>query len=301
MRRKTSEQFIREAVALHGSKFDYSKVFYQSTNKRVLIKCNSCKDEFYQFPLNHLRGAGCANCAGSKKMGKNKFINRSRKVHGDKYSYDLVMYKNNRTHVKISCKKCQSLFNQNPDNHLAGNGCPKCFGKMKSNTSDFINKSKNIHGDLYDYRETVYTKAHDKVIIICKKCNEKFQQSATDHLSGKGCKNCKKSRGEDLIERFLIRKEISYEKQKTFPGCRYKKALQFDFYLPSFELCIEYDGIQHFKSVEFFGGDNGLKETQKRDSIKNEFCKKTGIKLVRVSYDSLDTLECILNKELDNE
>ena len=75
------------------------------------------------------------------------------------------------------------------------------------------------------------------------------------------------------------------KKKKTFKGCKSKKLLQFDFYLPKYNILIEYDGIQHYKPVGFFGGKKEFKETQMRDNIKNKYCKDNNINLIRIRYD----------------
>ena len=79
--------------------------------------------------------------------------------------------------------------------------------------------------------------------------------------------------------------KISYKMEYTFNDCKYKKLLRFDFYLPDYNCCIEYDGEQHFKESTFFRED--LKEIQKRDNIKNEYCKQNDIKLIRIPYTDL--------------
>ena len=101
---------------------------------------------------------------------------------------------------------------------------------------------------------------------------------------------------------------INFVQEYRFEDCRYKLPLRFDFYIPEHNLCIEYDGIQHFKSFEFFGGEDKLKITQMRDEIKNDYCKKNGINLIRISYNELvGDAENILDdefkrlRELNNE
>lgn len=89
---------------------------------------------------------------------------------------------------------------------------------------------------------------------------------------------------------FLNENNITYEFQKKFIDCLNKKTnkhLKFDFYLPKYSICIEYDGIQHSMPVKFFGGIKKFKELQKRDEIKNDFCIKNNIKLIRIKYDEL--------------
>ena len=93
------------------------------------------------------------------------------------------------------------------------------------------------------------------------------------------------SKGVKKIIKILDDEKISYKMEHTFNDCKYKKLLRFDFYLPDYNCCIEYDGEQHFKESTFFRED--LKEIQKRDNIKNEYCKQNDIKLIRIPYTDL--------------
>ena len=114
-----------------------------------------------------------------------------------------------------------------------------------------------------------------------------------------GCSH--KSNGEQRIENFLLSKKILYEREKAFADCKSNYKLRFDFYLPDYNCCIEYDGKQHFEPVEYFGGLEKFKETQKHDFIKNQYCEQKQTKLIRISYTSYNDIETILLKEILNE
>ena len=91
---------------------------------------------------------------------------------------------------------------------------------------------------------------------------------------------------------------MKYVPQKKFEGCKDKDYLKFDFYIPDLNTCIEFDGIQHYESFNFFGGESGLKDTQRRDSIKNDFCYKNNIYLIRIPYKDFNKMEIIIKKKL---
>jgi len=128
-----------------------------------------------------------------KKTTK-KFINESKKIHGDRYDYSKVVYVRNNDKVIIVCPK-HGEFYKTPVHHLNRNqGCPKCknieFGLSQLKTNEeFINESKKIHGDRYNYSKVKYSGNKNKVIIICPKHGE-FQQIPDNHIKGKGCKYC---------------------------------------------------------------------------------------------------------------
>jgi len=120
-----------------------------------------------------------------------------------------------------------------------------------------------------------------------------------DHLSKKsGCPKCKLSKGELKIEEFLKSKKIEYIPQYKFDDCKYIRDLVFDFYLPKENICIEYDGILHFKCVDFFGGEDNLTKTKIRDKIKTQYCKINKINLIRIKFNQFDNIDEILNKKI---
>lgn len=134
-RRKTREEFISDAIEVHGDKYDYSKVEYVNGTKNVIIVCPE-HGEFNQSPKQHLKGCGCRHCASIKngektKLSKDEFIKRSISVHGYKYDYSNVNYINSYTKVEICCPD-HGAFLQIPVNHMRGLGCPLCsINKVK--------------------------------------------------------------------------------------------------------------------------------------------------------------------------
>lgn len=105
------------------------------------------------------------------------------------------------------------------------------------------------------------------------------------HTTSCGCK--KRSKGEQFIVDYLNTLDVEYETEKAFDGCRNEKGnmnLYFDFYFPSQKTVIEYDGALHFEGVEFFGGQEHYENLLKCDAIKDEYCKRNGIIMVRIPY-----------------
>ena len=140
-------------------------------------------------------------------MDLSDFIKKAKIVHGDKYDYSLVNYKNNSTLVDIVCKK-HGIFTQIPKNHLRSKGCKQCGydvrkEKFSFTKDEFIEKAKIVHGDKYDYSLVNYTNAKTKIEIICKE-HGIFSQIPYNHLSGKGCKICGHLAGK---ESFLLTKD----------------------------------------------------------------------------------------------
>ena len=147
------ENFISRAREIHGDKFNYDLVEYVNRKTKVIIKCNECQSLFSQVPSGHLLGYGCSICYHSKiRCSIEDFINKAKKIHNDKFNYDLVEYVNSQTKVKILCNTCSNVFAQKPNDHLHGYGCKICADNiLKSNTEDFIIKAKKIHNDKFNY------------------------------------------------------------------------------------------------------------------------------------------------------
>jgi hypothetical protein len=131
-KRKSQDQFIRECKAVHGDKYDYSRVNYVQNKTPVIIGCPEHGD-FLQIPIKHLNaGHGCPKCAFNFFEGKDGFIKKAKKIHGNTYNYSLVNYKNKSTPVKLICKK-HGEFETIPHNHIwQKSGCPKCSSGQKS-------------------------------------------------------------------------------------------------------------------------------------------------------------------------
>ena len=120
------------------------------------------------------------------------------------------------------------------------------------------------------------------------------------HLNGQGCKMCTQpSKGEEYIKSYLIEKEIKYIHQHGFDTCRNINRLNFDFYLPDHDTCVEFDGLQHFKPVKEFGGDKSFLDGIKRDGIKNKWCLENNVALIRIRYDEISKIRNILDKKIN--
>ena len=198
-------EFIDKAKQIHGDKYDYSKVKYKNTGKKVIIHC-PIHGDFEKTPMNHLLGQGCPSCSKENKtMPIEEFIQKARKIHGDKYDYSKVEYVNSKTKVCIVCP-IHGEFWQTPSVHNRGCGCPLCSnkgsGKQNSLTKEeFIKKAKEKHGDKYDYSKVEYKNNHTKVCIICPEHGE-FWQIPQNHIKGQGCPKCSHRSYAYTIEEF---------------------------------------------------------------------------------------------------
>jgi hypothetical protein len=299
--RMSQNEFIRRVKEIHGNKYNYDKVSYVNNTTKVIITCPTHGD-FLQSPKSHLYGKGCPKC-GDTRGTTDKFIKDAKEIHGDKYGYSKVDYKNSRTPIKITCP-IHGDFLQLPQVHLRGSGCLHCkHDNSRKTTNNFIERAKKIHGDLFDYSKVLYTKAHELVLITCKEHGD-FLQTPNNHLKGNGCPICSESKGERFLSTILKKLKLEFDRQKTFVGCENigkKKCRKypFDFYIPKYNTVIEFDGIQHYQPVGFWGGNNSFEHQQIRDKIKNEYCIKNNIKMVRIPYTmKKEDIEPYIKKEL---
>jgi len=217
----------------------------------------------------------------SKKKTIKEFIEQSIDTHGKKYEYTLTEYVNTATKVKLICPD-HGTFEVRPNDHLSkGVGCRFCVGVS---VNDFIIRATEVHNGRYDYSSVDYTLNSEKVKIVCSE-HGTFHQTIWNHLIGCGCPICNLSKGELTVKKYLEDNNIEYHREKTFDGCVDKKHLRFDFCLPNHNICIEYDGIQHYEPSDFYGGEQGFEQTKRRDQIKTQYCKDNNITLIRIRYD----------------
>jgi hypothetical protein len=159
-RTKTTSNFIEESIKKYGNIFDYSKTVYKKCDENIIIICKE-HGEFEQTPSTHLNSSYCCPKCVSNNIGKCnnsnsvEFIEKAIKIHGNKYDYSKVKYIKANHKVIIICKE-HGDFEQVPNSHLNGNGCYNCgkltMAKKQSLTKDeFIEKSIDIHGNIYDY------------------------------------------------------------------------------------------------------------------------------------------------------
>ncbi len=222
----TPSEFIRRSIEIHGDKYNYDQTEYSRYDIKVKIGCVFHDGEiFEQKPVYHLQGKGCPKC-GINLLTTKEFIKRAKEIHGDKYNYDETEYIKGNIKVKIGCLSHNGeIFEQKPTNHLNGSGCRRCATQNKcinndtkkmpivTTTEEFIKRAKEIHGDKYNYNETIYVKTNIKVKIGCLFHNGTiFEQTPCSHLQGHGCDKCGSTQKMTNAEFIKRAKEIHCDK-----------------------------------------------------------------------------------------
>ena len=186
-------------------------------------------------------------------------------------------------------------------------GCPFCSGYK---TLEGFNDIQTTHTTLileeWDYNKniilptTISFGSNKKVWWKCDIHNS-YQQSVADKICKKrGCPKCNESKGEKQIGLILDKNDIEHKEEKQFKNCQYKRMLRFDFYLPTYNCCIEFNGAQHYQiGTGYFNDKKQFKNIQKRDKIKVKYCQKHNIKLIVIPYTEYDNIESILIKEFN--
>ena len=276
--RKTTEEYKKEIENLDVVCLEE----YINANTKILHKCKNCGNTWKVTPNIVLSGYGCPIC--SRKSASKKLRKTTEQYKKELESFDIICleeYTNNKTKILHKCKKCGYEWKILPNAILNGNGCPKCAGNKKKTTEEYKKEIENL--DVICLEE--YINARTKILHRCKKCGYEWKILPRDILSGYGCPHCNFSHGEKAIEKFLIESNVSFNPQKWFSDCRDKMPLPFDFYLPELNVAIEYQGIQHYKAIEKFGGEKRLHLQRHHDWLKRKYCEKKGINLITIKYD----------------
>lgn len=222
------------------------------------------------------------------------FVQKLKKVTEDIVPVD--QYRGRGKSIRFECKNCGHIWSNQPGNILNGQQCPQCTGRIPYTLETFKEKMKNINSDIDVIGP--FNGVINEVKCRCKKCNNIWYPLATGILRGGRCPVCNESKGEALIRKYLLDNNIVFIPQHTFDDCRRSRCLPFDFYLPDYDVLIEYDGQQHFASIDIFGGQDRFVYQQENDEIKNKYCKDHNIKLLRIAFYDIDNINDILKQNL---
>ena len=277
---------------------------YINLKTKITHRCLNHDFLWDTTPNNILKGCGCPKCKSTKISGKlvlshGEYVEKLKITNPNIVVIDK--YININTQILHKCTIHDFEWNITPASVLQGCGCPKCRSEKIGNSLRKTHDQYIKEVRLINHSILVLGKYIDAVTPILHKClNDGHEWYAYPYniLSGCGCPICKESKGERTIRILLSNHNIEYIRQASFEDCRDKKPLPFDFYLPTYNSCIEYDGEQHYIAIDYFGGEEYLKYIQYHDKIKNEYCKNNGISLLRIPYYKCDDIEEELNNFL---
>lgn len=255
---------------------------YERGNKKVDLIHKVC-GEIYRVTTNHFfyDNTRCKCTLNTKS--KEVFVKEFNEVSKGEYT-QLSDYRRIHEKIKVKHNMCGHEYEVEPNSFLRGKRCPECFGNKVKTTEEFRYEVNELGNGEFELMSN-YVNNRTKVMILHKTCDKTYAVTPKDFLRGNRCPYCKQSKGERMVQSILDELRETYEIQKTFEDLtsRHQK-LPFDFYLPERNLLIEYDGVQHFKEVKYFGGSKKLSSQQRRDKLKNEYAKDKNIKLLRIPY-----------------
>lgn len=302
--RKTPEEFLDEIDRLVGNEYTFLDEYINNTTK-LRVRHNICGHIYSVTPRDFLNGRRCPvekkeRIATGVTKTHEHFLSRLGNKLGDNYEL-LGKYVNGKTKIRMRCNKCGLIFDSLPGHILEGKGCPECWKEengihFRKSHETFLSQISEIWGNDYQLLSQ-YVKQSEKVEVLHQKCGRIFKATPDSLLRGSGCPHCKESHGEKYISSWLISHGIDFKPQYKFDDCVYKDRLRFDFAIlenGTVVKLIEYQGIQHYKPIAAFGGEESFKIQQEKDAIKKNYAIAHNIELLEISY--LDNIESKLFK-----
>lgn len=296
----------------------FAKDLSPRSNAKIKAICDYCGDEYDTCYVVLMDGRKtiqkdcCRNCTGkktsdvSKQKRAKKYISLAQKIC-DECEYILLTTIDNYIDIKMDvhfiCKK-HGYQTMMLNNFIHGHRCKDCA---------YETKGKNLRHDIEYVKEYIESVNGNKLLnpeeykdtftrnldILCS-CGNVFTTSFSNYSKHDvntcySC-SCKESSGEEYIRKFLELNEIDFIQEKRFVDCRDNKPLPFDFYLPQYNLIIEFDGKQHYEPIF---GDKSFKKTIEHDKVKNQYCENNNINLLRIPYWEGHNIEDIVSKQLN--
>ena len=284
---------------------------------RILFYCKKCKNDFYSYWNSLSSGNGCSVCS-KKKAGKRNNLEYFRKDLLKDWDYEsntllpneVTEFSNQpvfwKCHICEYKWKCPVSYRTS-----SGNGCASCSGRVVTDRNRLSILHPEISSQWHPTKNgnlTPYDVSYGSNMKVWWLCNKghSWQAAICDRIGREsGCGRCSSSKGEEKLSKILFHLGMVFESEKRFSDCRYKNTLPFDFYLPSYNLCIEYHGPQHYNPVDFAGrgvewAKEEFKKNKKRDKIKVKYCKDNNIPLLIIPYWDFDNIEIILEQTLFN-
>ncbi len=263
---KARQDFYNKLKEVNG----YTKEFYKGNNTNIdlyidNVKLNpiNFKSQTYKTIINFKKGL---------EKNKDKLIKFIGLTNGNSLISKIKTFDNIILNIDIANYNSFNKSRQNTYNYCKENGYEVLSPYIGNNTKILID----------------FNCEHDPHWI-----------KPNDLKNNQGCPVCNESKGEKIIRYHLEKNNIEFKQEYRFSDCKYRIPLPFDFYIPKHNLCIEFDGEQHYKAYDHFGGEEKLRLTQKRDKIKNDYCRDNGLNLLRIPYWNIDSIEKILDEEFE--
>ncbi|MBH14091.1 MAG: hypothetical protein CMF37_15345 [Leeuwenhoekiella sp.] len=291
---------IKACKLKFNDKFDYSQVSEKASQSDAVIIVCPRHGSLTTTLRKHLHSlTGCERCGReqrSETVRKYDSIETLSKLIDSKYT--LSNFNIAKATVDFTCPE-HGTVTRSVTSISEGRGCMPCFyDRLRITRSQFLRRAAKVHGKEYIYCIGELKTTNHWMTMKHLKCGIVSKVRVSNHLSGQSCMKCKvSSLAEVRIADFLKRNKIRYKEQFKIKGHLYR----YDFFIPGINLLIEYDGEQHFRPVDFFGGLIAWEKTVERDKEKDHLAKSHGYNLIRISYKSFDTVEKTLSRAIDSK
>lgn len=311
--KKTHEEYVEE-VKIKNSNVTVVDTYINATTK-IAHRCNLCGNEWDATPDNILHGHWCKSCSLKEAFQIHPKTQPTLRKSHEQYIKELYNANPNieiidqyitTEHTNLfRCKICGYKWYGNPKNYLGGKGCLMCARRKDAERKtftqeEFVEKLGLVNRDIEVLGKYINSKI--KILCRCKIDNHEFYALPSSLLAGHGCPVCNTPKGEKIIKEFLDKNRINYSIQKKYDQLLGVNGgmLSYDFYLPQYNLLIEFQGLQHEQPVEYFGGEEQLKIQQEHDRRKREYAKLHNINLLEIWYYDIDNIESILLQKINN-
>lgn len=260
--------------------FVWKKVNWDAIKKKQTKYCKKCKEREKKYTVDFIENELIK--LGFKWLNKDDYVDAS-------------------SSLETECVKCGKIAKSNVTNRIINRRqCSKCIGNDVKTIEEFKKEVYELERNDYTVLSDLYTEAHAKNILIRhNKCGNEYLISRNNFKKGRRCPYCNMSKGEIQIEKFLINKNVEFESQKTFDDLLGigNGLLSYDFYLPQYNLLIEYQGEYHdgntTNQTKF-----DLEKQQEHDRRKKEYANNNGYELLEIWYWDFNRIEYILEERL---
>jgi len=301
---KLSTETVKNAIEERGFEM---RGPYKNAQTPIDMYCPTCENEFSSRWANFSRGHGCKYCAAILHGNVTRHSFSKIKEDFESRGFTLLSeendYKGNDSVLECICV-CGRTSTKRYYDLMAGK---KCDGCAKDKLSELF-RTPHKEADRRAAKQGLtvleysYKTVADRFPLQCNTCNHKFKTSLSSlQFKNTGCPQCKSSNGERLLMQIVKGLDVKHKAEYKFPhdpdngspGCMNKKQLPFDMRIKvnMIDMCIEFDGIQHFQEVGMFGGAKSLASQRKRDYIKSMYCFNNRIPLLRIHYMDVDIME----------
>lgn len=308
--KKTHEAYLLE-VAQKNPSVEVLGV-YNGNKVKILHRCKICGHKWEVKPIHIIQGHKCPQCAKiqrpqTKRMSHSQYVSKVQIVNPN----IMVIGQFLGVHqcIEVKCKVCGHTWSPIAytllEKHIYS-GCKQCYTKSQTKTTEqFIKDLQQCNP--YVKLMGNYVNSYTKTLFKCYGCKQQceWETSPASVLCGRRSPNCYSSNGEIKIQQFLQLYNIHFIKEYKFEDCKNIHCLPFDFYLPQYNMCIEYDGEQHYRPINFGGcsDDKAIQSFQStyiNDNIKNQYCEQHNINLLRIPYYDFKDIDTILYQHLIN-